>query len=401
MLTDLKSYSELMDKCSHCAFCEATCPVFLSDLLETHVARSRMLLIRESMVEENLPVSERIKEIVNRCLLCSNCKQTCPANVPVDEIVIAARYQLYNGKRMNLPKRVLLKKIMENRGLKGLLKKAEALAKTVGISPKEIPVLPKKSFDSLYKGTYTPQGKVRAKAAYFVGCATNTIYPDTADAVMKVLEWNGIEVTLPEGIVCCGIPALVEGDLKTAREMMETNIKALADLEVDIILTDCTSCGLTFKEKLLKVIPTDDPLFEKAVGITFKIREVTDYLNEIGLVDPPPELPVSYTYHVPCHGNWTPTLNDAPRELLSKIPASNLLEMDEPGKCCGAGGTFFIDYKELAENIRDPKIKDITETGADTVITQCPSCRSYLNSALHGKTVMHPMMMLAKAYRLV
>ena len=401
MLTDLNSYAELMDKCSHCGFCEATCPVFLSDLFESHVARSRMLLIQESMVKENLPVSARIHEIINRCLLCSNCNQTCPANIPVDEIVIAARYQLYKGKRMNLAKRLLLKQVMEKRGVKGLLKKAEALAKTMIISPKEIPAIPKNSFDSLFKGKYAPKGVVRAKAAYFVGCATNTIYPDTGEAVMKVLEQNGIEVTIPEHIVCCGIPSLVEGDLKTAREMMEINIKAMADLEVDVILTDCTSCGLTLKQKLLKVIPADDPLYKKAVTVATKIREVTDYLNEIGLTDPPQELPVSYTYHVPCHGNWTPMLNDAPRELLSQIPESNLVEMDEPEKCCGAGGAFFIDFRELSESIRDPKIKDITETKTDIVVTQCPSCRSYLNSALTDKTVMHPMMMLAKAYKML
>jgi len=399
MLNDLSSYNALMEKCSHCGFCEATCPVYLADLLETHVARSRMVIIRETLVEKNLPFSKRAEEVVNRCLLCSNCQQTCPANVPVDEIVMAARHQVYKGKRLNLPKRLLLKQIMEKRGVKGLLKKADILAKSVGISPKEIPPVPDKSFEDLYQGTCEPEGELRDHVAYFVGCATNTLYPDTGDAVMKVMRVNGIKVTIPDGIVCCGIPALVEGDIDTARELMEKNIHALASLDVNTIITDCTSCGLTLKDKLLKVIPEDHPLAEKARAVSSKIVEVTDYLNQIGLSRSPDEIDQTYTYHVPCHGNWTQTLNDAPRSLLSEIPGATLREMEEPEKCCGAGGVFFMDNKELSQAILAPKIEDINGTGTDLVVTQCPSCRSYLNSGLdEAKQVMHPITLLARAY---
>jgi glycolate dehydrogenase iron-sulfur subunit len=400
MLNDLTTYQDLMDKCSSCSFCEATCPVFQADLLETHVARARMMIIQEALINKTLPVSKRTKEIIDRCLLCSKCKQTCPASVPVNEIVIAARHQLYGSKRMSLPRRLVLKQIMENRGVTGVLKKAEALAKAAGISPREIPKLPDHSFQDLYPaGTYAPKGKVRAKALYFIGCGTNALYPDTGEAVMKVLSHNGIEVTIPDGMVCCGIPTLAEGDLETSRRMMETNLSVLAGSDADVILTDCTSCGLTFKEKLLGVIPPDDPFYEKAVEVSGKIAEVTDYLNRIGLDPAPQKLEETYTYHVPCHGAWTPTLNDAPRELLSGIEGTKGIEMEKPESCCGAGGAFFVDFKELSKKILAPKVGDIEQTGAGIVVTQCPSCRSYLGSGLvKGQRVMHPIALLAKAY---
>lgn len=400
MLNDLTGYEEIMDKCSSCAFCEATCPVFRADLLETHVARSRMLIIRETLVDKAMPVSKRTREVIDRCLLCSKCKQTCPAGVPVNEIVIAARHQLHKGKRMSLPRRMVLKQVMENRGVTGVLKKAEALAKAAGISPKEIPKLPKQSFSERYPaGTYKPDGKRRAKVLYFVGCGTNALYPDTGESAMKVLSHNGIEVTLPDGIVCCGIPALAEGDLETSRKLMETNLAALANSGADAIVTDCTSCGLTFKEKLLGIIPAKDPLHEKAVEVSSKMVEVTDYLNQIGLDPAPGELKETYTYHVPCHGNWTPSLNDAPRKLLSGIKGSEGIEMDKPESCCGAGGAFFVDFKALSQKIREPKLAEIHQTGAETVVTQCPSCRSYLSSGLDkGQQVMHPITLIAKAY---
>ncbi|MCP4753821.1 MAG: (Fe-S)-binding protein [Proteobacteria bacterium] len=399
MIADLNKYKELMETCSHCAFCEATCPVFLEDLLETHLARSRMEIIKASMLDGTLSVTPRVKEIVDRCLLCSNCKQTCPASIPIDEIVISARYRLYEGKRTHAAKRFFMQRIMGKRGVKGLFKRAVSLAGTVGMGPKEMPPLPKKSFDDLYRGTYRPQDKARAKVAYFVGCATNSFYPDTGDAVMKVLLRNGIEVVVPDGLVCCGIPALGEGDIPTAHDMMRKNVALLSKLEVDAIVTDCTSCGLTLKERVLKVIDANDPLRSKAEAVAAKIREVTDFLNTVGLTDKPSDLAGQYTYHVPCHGNWTPTLNEAPRELLARIPQADLVEMENAERCCGAGGTFFMEYEELAGNIRSHKLEAIKETRVDTVVTQCPSCRTYLKAALEkDQTVMHPVSLLAKAY---
>ena len=234
--------------------------------------------------------------------------------------------------------------------------------------------------------------------AYFVGCATNAFYPDTGEAVLKVLGRNGIEIVLPDGLVCCGLPAMVDGDMETAREMMRENILILAEQDVDAVITDCTSCGLMFKDKAAKIFPADDPVLEKVDAIASKIWEATDYLNHMGLVDEPDAFPEDYTYHMPCHRSWSPTLDDAPRKLLADVPESRLVEMEHPGKCCGAGGTFFVEYKNLAEDIRSVKTGDIEKTGAKTVITQCPACRTYLSPALGEGRVVHPLYLLAKAY---
>lgn len=399
-MKNLNDYKDVLDKCSHCSFCQATCPVYQESLLETYVAKSRANLIKEVLLEQSMPVTERMKEIVNRCLLCTNCQQTCPASIPIPEIVISARYQLYSGKKSGVAQRFVMKRMMKNRGVKGVWKWASQIGQKTGIAPQELPDLSRKNFEKLYPKTkYAPQGKVRAKVAYYVGCSTSSIYSDTGDAVMKVLRHNGVEVNLPRGLVCCGIPALGEGDIDTAREMMLQNIELLSSLEMDAIVTDCTSCGLTFKKKVLSVLGPDDPAYEKAKFVADKIYEVTDYLNHIGLSRKPATKDWKYTYHVPCHRDWSPGLVDAPRKLLKDASLVNLNELDDPQKCCGGGGSFFIEYKEVAKNIRSPKLKDIRENVADTVLTQCPLCRIYLDDGLKGeKKVMHPIFFLAQAY---
>lgn len=397
-MQDLQKYAPQIQKCAHCQFCQAACPVFLEDLLETHTARARLELIRACFLENSLPPSSRFKEIIERCLLCTNCVQTCPAALPADEMVMAARYQLYQGKRRNALTRTALHRFMKQRGLGALLSRAGALAQGAGLLPPEFPAPSARPFLEQRKGVIPAEGKTRARVAYFVGCGTNTFYPETAEDTVRVLTRNGIEVLLPEGLVCCGIPALAEGDLAFAQECAAKNMGILTGLQVDAIITDCTSCGMSLKVKQPKLIPENDPLFMKAAVLAPKVWEATDYLNSLGLVEEPGRFPARLTYHIPCHRGWSSTLKNAPRALCSRVSGAELIEMEYPERCCGAGGLFFVNFRELAQSIRAKKVQDIQQTGAQMVLTHCPSCKSYLAAALPQLKVMHPLSLLARAY---
>jgi glycolate oxidase iron-sulfur subunit len=196
------------------------------------------------------------------------------------------------------------------------------------------------------------------------------------------------------------MPALAEGDITLVQEMMRKNVPVLAGCDVDAVVTDCTSCGMMFKAKAAKTLPEDDPLRAQAEALAEKVWDITDYLEHVGLTAEPKPLSGSYTYHIPCHRGWTPTVDDAPRKLLDKIPEADLVELEHPEKCCGAGGSFFMDYRELATDIRSRKLADIEQTGAETVLTQCPACRSHLRTQLEDGRVTHPIVVLAKAYGL-
>jgi glycolate oxidase iron-sulfur subunit len=399
---NLDAYRELMEKCSHCSFCQSSCPVYKESLLETYVARFRVELIREVLLEKTMPLTDRVKEVVDRCLLCTNCQQTCPASIPVPEIVINARYQIYQGKRMDFTRRFVLKQLMKKRGLKGIWSLVGKLGKKMGVAPEEIPDLASRTFESFYPPKkYPTNGKIRARVAYYVGCATNTMYSDTGDAVMKVLQQNGIEVVLPKGLVCCGLPALGEGDIDLARALMLKNLKILSALKVDAIVTDCTSCGLTLKSKILKVIDPADSSYKKAEKVATMIFDVMDYLNKIGLSKKPEAKDLKFSYHVPCHNAWSPGLAEAPVELFKSVALGQYHELEAPQQCCGAGGSFFVENKKVAQNIRAPRIADIQNNEAGTVITQCPLCRMYLSNGLgNDKKVTHPIQVLANAYDL-
>jgi len=337
---------------------------------------------------------------MSRCLLCTNCRQTCATEIPVDEIVMTARHEIFKGKRKSKVERYVMGRIMYQRGIHGLLKWAEALARAMGLSPKDVPAPASRSFESRFSGLFSPKGEIRARVAYYAGCATNSLYPETGADVLQVLTHNGIEVMVPEGLVCCGIPSLTEGDLDTVKVLVQTNINILLHEQVDAVITDCTSCGMMFKVKAAKVFSEDDPFRSKIEAVAQKIWEATDYLNHLGLAAAPNPLTEEYTYHIPCHRGWSETLNDAPRNLLSQVPQARRIEMKAPERCCGAGGAFFLENRELSENIRAHKLEDILETQAKTVLTQCPACRLYLEAALPHQAVMHPLSFLGKAYKI-
>lgn len=399
-MMDIALFKDIIDKCSHCAFCEAVCPVFREDLLETHVARSRMLILREALIEKRLPVTKRVREIVNRCLLCGQCKNACPAGVPVDDIVIAGRSALQQGKGKLSPKRFLLNQMMAHRGDARLLRTGERMAAMAGADLTDYPRFARTLFSEIYpSGIYEPVTPRRATVAYYPGCATNVFYPDTGEAVMQVLSHNGVSVIIPDKLVCCGIPALASGDIESAQAMMEKNIEQLSQVEADWIVTDCSSCLMTLKEKTLFVIDSVSDVRQKAEAVSRKMTDVMAFLNGIGLVGSPPSLGERVTFHIPCHAKGKEGLANAPFTLLSNVEKATLIPQEEDSGCCGAGGTFFTGHKRLSQGLREKRCSAIRRSGASTVLTQCPSCRTYIQAGLGcEKIVTHPMVFLARAY---
>jgi glycolate oxidase iron-sulfur subunit len=66
-----------------------------------------------------------------------------------------------------------------------------------------------------------------------------------------------------------------------------------------------------------------------------------------------------------------------------------LVELDDEGLCCGAGGAFSVAQPELAGRIRDRKLEAIGAARPDIVASANPGCSMHLAAA--GVPVAHPM----------
>src|SRR5665647_587580 len=119
----LEDYEKIIEKCSHCSYCQSTCPSYLVEQSESSVAKNRLLIIKETLMHENLPFTPRAQEILDNCLLCTNCAQTCSSKVPIDDIIIAARIKT-GQKGVGGIKQFVMGKMLTQRGLTGALGKA-------------------------------------------------------------------------------------------------------------------------------------------------------------------------------------------------------------------------------------------------------------------------------------
>jgi glycolate oxidase iron-sulfur subunit len=277
------------------------------------------------------------------------------------------------------------------------------------------------------------------RVAYFVGCASNLIYTNIAFSVVDVLTKLGVEVVIPPLQGCCGTPIFNAGDFVTAREMAKKNMDALTAAHVDAIVVSCASCGLALKREYSRILGLEISDFsEKVMDISeFIVKKVglgalrsaiarsaeTGALGgssrTLSVLSPaassaqgivsarsPAQVKqeeIVVSYHDPCHLKRGQGVRDEPREIIRSIPGLKLVEMSEPDRCCGGGGLYSFTHYEMSKAVAWHKIKAIEETGAQIVLTSCPSCILQLRDALAQAKlpvrVMHVIEFLAQVLR--
>lgn len=387
----LEDYSETIKKCSQCNFCQAVCPVYKSQGSENWLARHRLNLIREVMLDKTMPVTDRFKEIIDKCMLCTSCTQYCSSGVPADEIIMSAREKLIeNDKGFSSMKRGIMTKVLKEKGARNIAMKAGALAQKFGMGG-DVPKFVSKPFEERMKGTVKAEGEKKGTVAYYYGCGTNLIYPETGEALVKLISANGYDVVIPDNITCCGVPVIAEGDIEEAAEMMRGNIESLTSIECDQVVMECSSCILMFVKKSAKLFPKDDPIQEKITLLNGKIKGAMSFLNEAVTEKTGKANQAAFTYHVPCHKEKFSNAGFDVVELVSKATGAEYKAMDNPELCCGAGGAYYMKNGAISRKIRTSKMDEIKSSGAGVVLTECPMCRFYIKNGMPDMDVQHPL----------
>lgn len=241
-----------------------------------------------------------------------------------------------------------------------------------------------------------PVENPQRRVAYFTGCMTNYVFQNTGRSVLNVLKENKVEVFIPEQ-VCCGVPAEASGDEETMLHLAAENVKNSQNYRLTRLLRDCPSCGVALQEYGEKLGT------EEAKAFSSKVKDITQFLiQDIELKIPKNNVPVTVTYHDPCHAIRGLKIQKEPRELLKKIPGLSLKEMNGTTQCCGSAGSFNLSYYQLSMQILDKKLNNIRDTGAEVVATACPACEMQIGHGVRKnqltQKVMHPIELLSQAY---
>ena len=249
-------------------------------------------------------------------------------------------------------------------------------------------------------------GKRRAVVGMLTGCVQSVFYPRVNAATARVLAAEGCEVVIPRGQGCCGALSLHSGRVAEATRFAQRTIAVFEAAGVDAIIVNSAGCGSAMKEyeRLLgqqeehggpggldrlgegagpdeaDVSPALAGQVEatswaaRAAALSARVRDLAEFLAELGPVAARHPLPVKAAYHDACHLRHAQRVARAPRELLRAIPELELVELRDAGTCCGSAGVYNLLQPGAARELGVRKADSVLASGASLVISANPGC---------------------------
>jgi len=394
-LKELKKIEKYADQCMKCGFCTFFCPVYQEELVESSAARGKIFLTKQILQREQ-QLSDEVMDIVGKCLLCKACAVNCPAKTQVDRVIVGARAQGIQERGLPLIKRLIFRHLMANRRLFGLsvklvskfqwmipgkegkMKHLPDFLKALG-QGRNIPEIAGVLLRDQVKEVNPPRDlkPPRMRVGYFMGCATDFVFPETGLKTIEFLTSRGIEVVVPKTQNCCGAAIYFSGDLATGRMLAYKNIEAFKN--VDYVVTTCATCSSSLKDYKV-YLPENDQQQKDFEDFSKKIKDITEFVVDV-LDIPPSELHLrkefegkTITWHDPCHLVRYQNIRTQPRRILQSLEGLKYVEMPAADRCCGMGGSFSVYHYDLTKKIADKKLESVKATDADIVVTACPGC---------------------------
>ena len=388
--TDEKSYFKdvegIVSQCDRCGTCLTVCPLFGAKDIESSSARGKNNIAR-GLVQGVVKPSTEVLNIINFCLLCRTCVDNCPSKVKTDDAMIALRQYFADKNGSPGAKYKALGALMKNRTLvklsAGTLKVLRKVGMNTmiphGMAPSEFT---RKQYLASFAGpaalgSAAPMSPIKlsdkSKVAYFKGCGMNMMFPDAVEGTLAILR----TLNQPQLInnMCCGLPHLAHGLRTDFLELAKENISLFE--KSDVIVSDCASCSGTLKH--IGAYFIDDPVWkDRAAAFSQKIMGLSEYLVHVGYKSQN-RVDTKLTFHEPCHLGRGQGIKNQPRQLLKAT--GNFIEMAGANTCCGGAGSFHIDYPDIAKSILEKKRINIENSGAQIVVSECPTCLVQLNKA--------------------
>jgi glycolate oxidase iron-sulfur subunit len=233
------------------------------------------------------------------------------------------------------------------------------------------------------------------------GCVQAVAFGAHNRATARVLARNGRDVLAPPEQGCCGALNVHGGDHARAVEMARRTIDVFERAGVEAVVVNTSGCGAHMKA--YGALLADDPAYaERARRFAACVRDVSEFLAATPLRGPLAAVPMTVTYHDPCHVVHGQKIRSAPRQLLAQLPGLRVVDLPEADWCCGSAGIYNLTQPEMAARLLRRKVAHVTSTGAEAVVTANPGCILQIQQGLReaGSTVkvLHLVEVLDRAY---
>jgi L-lactate dehydrogenase complex protein LldE len=227
------------------------------------------------------------------------------------------------------------------------------------------------------------------RASLFITCLGDTLFPESGQAMVRLLERLGVELDFPREQTCCGQMHFNTGYVEETVPLVRRFVRAFADSE--LVVSPSASCVAMVRENYARVAASpggDAGLVREVEAIAPRVVELTELLlDRMGIEDVGAFFPHRVTYHPTCHGLRMLGLGDRPIRLLRAVRGIELIELPQANECCGFGGTFAVKNADTSIAMLTDKVRSILDTGAEFCVATDNSCLMHIGGALsRGRT---------------
>jgi Fe-S oxidoreductase len=406
----LQDFAKEIERCSACSYCKwipfdqvkswrfaKNCPSIDYYNFYNYSARGRYLTSR-SLLRDEIEITDEVVDIAHTCLTCGACDVSCKIsryNLEPLEMTRALKAELTAKGNYPEAHNALLKNLKKDANIYGKSRKkrgdwARSLA-AEGLTIKDLT-------------------REKADIVFHAGCSYS--YDEkltgTVKTAVEILSSAGVDFgIMGDAEMCCGARIHSMGHYAEYERLAKANIALWERAGVTTIVTACADGYHAFK----RLYPE--------LGSKFNVLHIVEYIDKLigeGKLTFSKEVPMTVTYHDPCHlgrqgepyepwegeeqkfknqivvhspkkprYNGINGIYEEPRNILNAIPGIELQEMErnrEFSYCCGAGGGARESYPEFSQWVAGERLEEAKATGVQTLVTACPWCKTNFTESL-------------------
>ena len=366
---------DILRKCVHCGFCNATCPTYQITGDELDGPRGRIYQMKQFFEGED--ANQQIRLHLDRCLTCRSCETTCPSGVKYSSLLEIGRESIDRAMPRSALDRVI------RSGITGFLNSGWLFSLAIRCAQFISPILPASLRNSVpARPVFLTRAENQHKRRVLLlsGCVQPTLAPNTNIAATNLLDRFGIEVIEIQSRHCCGAVGLHTSQAEQGRQQARKLIDLWwphVESGVEAIIISASGCGVTVKD--YATLFSGDPVYaNKASTISDMSQDLSELIAK--------ELPGQrfnidkaqrVAFHTPCTMQHGLGLKGNVETILTSV-GYQVCQVSDTHLCCGSAGTYSILQPSMSTQLRNNKQKALTIDKPDVIATANIGCQLHI-----------------------
>ena len=217
-------------------------------------------------------------------------------------------------------------------------------------------------------------------AALMITCLADMFYPEVGERIVRLLRRLGVEVTLPPGQTCCGLPLFNSGYHEEAAAVARRTLGIFRDAEAVILPSG--SCAWMVKHEYPGLLrgSAEAAMADRLAERTWEFSQFL--VRRLGRTAFESDVEGPLAYHDSCHLLRGLHEGVAPRTLLGNLPGTQVVPLPGSDECCGFGGSFSVRLPEVSTAILERKLANLEASGARCLVACDAGCLMQIRGGL-------------------